>query len=310
MKEYVLNYYPQFKCIASECKHTCCAGWEMQIDEQSLTAYKQNVSQFSERLKSGINFKKSKFKTDKEKRCAFLNQNGLCDIISNLGEQSLCQVCRDHPRFRTFFGDRIEMGLGFSCEQATRIILTFNDKIAPVLIDDDDKDTVLDFNQNNILEFRKKVLDIIQDRKIDINQRIEKVFKLCKADVMDKDFAKVIKTFLKLERLDDGWTKRLKSIKKITFERQTCNALSHFAEQFLANGLFRHLYDAEDTMWVRARTIFCVLSWWVIKSVIAQEGIDGLDGVIDIVRQFSAEIEYSQKNLDKLFLFAYKFIKI
>ena len=63
-------------------------------------------------------------------------------------------------------------------------------------------------------------------------------------------------------------------------------------------------------MWVRARTIFCVLSWWVIKSVIAQEGIDGLDGVIDIVRQFSAEIEYSQKNLDKLFSFAYKFIKI
>ena len=113
-----------------------------------------------------------------------------------------------------------------------------------------------------------------------------------------------------MERLDKGWANRLKSLKKSAFERQTNNALSHYAEQFLSNSLYRHLYDAEDTMSVRARAIACVLSWWLIKGIIAQENIDNLDGVIDVVRQFSAEIEYSQNNLDKLFSFAYTFIKL
>ena len=60
MEEYVLSYYPEFKCIASKCKHTCCAGWEMNIDAESLSAYKGERSVFSNTLSKGINFKKSK----------------------------------------------------------------------------------------------------------------------------------------------------------------------------------------------------------------------------------------------------------
>ena len=129
MKEYILSYYPDFKCIAGECKHTCCAGWEMNIDEKSLSRYMGNETAFSYTLKKGINLKKSQFKTDKSGKCAFLNKDGLCEIILNLGEESLCQVCRDHPRFRSFLTDRIEMGLGFSCEEATRLILSYKEKI-------------------------------------------------------------------------------------------------------------------------------------------------------------------------------------
>ena len=129
MKEYLLNYYPLFKCVADKCKHTCCAGWEMCIDKESLEKYKNEKSEFAKTLLYGINLKKSKFNVDKNKRCAFLNHNGLCDIIINLGENSLCQVCRDHPRFRSFFDDRTETGLGFCCEEATRIIFSFDGKI-------------------------------------------------------------------------------------------------------------------------------------------------------------------------------------
>ena len=46
MKEYVLNYYPEFKCVASKCKHTCCSGWEMCIDKESLDAVK-NTDNFT-----------------------------------------------------------------------------------------------------------------------------------------------------------------------------------------------------------------------------------------------------------------------
>ena len=63
MKEYVLNYYSKFKCVANLCKHTCCAGWEMDIDQTSLDSYKGEKSSYSSALKKGIDFKKSKFES-------------------------------------------------------------------------------------------------------------------------------------------------------------------------------------------------------------------------------------------------------
>ncbi len=315
MKEYELNYYPAFKCVAEKCRHTCCAGWEMNIDEQTLGVYKNDSSNFSGELKGGIDFKKSCFRADKNKRCAFLNEDGLCKIIINLGEDSLCQVCRDHPRFRAFFNDRIEMGLGFCCEEATKIILSFKDRIEPVLIKDDGQAEELDFNQKNILEFREKALALIQDREIEINQRIANLLSLCSARVEEKDLAKIIKAFLKLERLDGGWTARLKAVKKKGVKTETDIKLAHYAEQFLANCLYRHLYDAEDTLEVRARAIACVFGWWIINGVLAQELIykrasEEFDLIIDVIRAYSAEAEYSQGNLDKLNSFTNKFIKI
>lgn len=313
MKEYVLNYYSNFKCIAGECKHTCCAGWEMCIDNDSLNAYKNDQSKFSTTLKKGINFKKSKFKSDKRKRCAFLNDKGLCEIITNLGEESLCQVCRDHPRFRGYFNDRTEMGLGFCCEQASRIILSFDKKIEPILISDDKKIEELDFNQKNVLAFRQKAIEIVQDRATNINKRVENLLSLCKADLSIMSDKKIVKAFLSLERLDKKWTIRLKSIKGKPLVKNTEEQLSLCCEQFIVNGLYRHLSDAEDTMWVRAKTITCVLFWYIILSILEEEqnqNVQDFTLVSDIVRALSAEVEYSEKNLDKIYSFSFEFIEI
>ena len=313
MKEYHLNYCLKFNCIAGECKHTCCAGWEMQIDEQSLSKYKNDNSCFCQTLKDRINFKKSKFKTDKSGRCAFLNKDGLCEIIINLGEGALCQVCTDHPRFRSFFNDRIETGLGFCCEEATRIILSFEDKIQPVLVKDDGKEQPLDFNQKNVLEFRENALDILQDCSVSINDRVQKLLLSCRANLTAQDFKRVVKTFVRFERLDGSWNKRLKSIAKKPVDFKIQEDLGEYCLRFLTNGLYRHLSSAEDTMWVRARTVACLLLWWVIQSIILQEqnGKEDKFGlVVDVVRACSSEVEYSQKNLDRLYEFAYDFIKI
>ena len=306
MKEYVLSYYPNFKCIAGDCKHTCCAGWEMNIDRETLSEYKAKRQDYTA-LESGIDFKKSKFKADKSGRCAFLNDKNLCEIIINLGEQSLCQVCRDHPRFRSFFDDRIELGLGFCCETATKMILSFDGKIEPVLVCDDNKENPLNFNHKNILEFREKALAILQDRSVGIDDRINQVLTLCKADFKEKDFSKLIKLFLSFERLDKGWAKRIKMLKKTPFSTLTDKEIC--AEQFLVNGIYRHLYNAEDTVSVRAITLSLVLSLFVIINIAKNEQ-KTKENLVDIVRAFSAEVEYSQNNLDKLFNFAYKFIKI
>ena len=35
------HYYRKFQCIASECEDTCCAGWEIMIDDKALEKYKK-----------------------------------------------------------------------------------------------------------------------------------------------------------------------------------------------------------------------------------------------------------------------------
>lgn len=312
MKEYVLSYYPIFKCVAEKCKHTCCAGWDLNIDDETLTKYKNHKSAFSNTLKNGINFRKSRFKSDKKGRCAFLNNNGLCEIIINLGEEGLCQVCLDHPRFRSFFESVTETGLGFCCERATEIILSSENKIEPILIRDDNENIEPTFIEKSILEFRAKAIFIIQNRTINLNDRIQSLLILCRANIRRRDFRKILKTFTSFERLDKSWNKRLKTLKKSGLSFITNEELSLYFEQFTVNSLYRHLWGSEDTISVRARTLAVIISWWIIKSIFENEKTNEnvFFTVCDIVRSFSAEVEYSNENLNKLFNLCYKFIKL
>ena len=72
------DYYERFKCVAGECEDTCCAGWQIVIDEESLEKYKKITKGKDKR----IDFKEGVFKQDIERRCAFLNSDNLCDMYT------------------------------------------------------------------------------------------------------------------------------------------------------------------------------------------------------------------------------------
>ena len=65
--------------------------------------YSEDKNKFLEdfckqRLRRSINWKEGTFKQDKNKRCAFLNDENLCDMYTALGEKSLCRTCKMYPR--------------------------------------------------------------------------------------------------------------------------------------------------------------------------------------------------------------------
>lgn len=118
------DYYPQFHCIADRCRHNCCIGWEIDVDADTYALYNTVGGDFGNRLKTGIvHGEQPCFRLCEGERCTFLNQQGLCDIILTLGEDALCDICTDHPRFRTYLGDDLRLGLGLCCEAACRLIL-------------------------------------------------------------------------------------------------------------------------------------------------------------------------------------------
>ena len=73
------HYYKKFHCIASECPDTCCAGWQIMIDDKSLSKYRHFQGSFRNRLHNDINWKEHAFRQYGH-RCAFLNEENLCDM--------------------------------------------------------------------------------------------------------------------------------------------------------------------------------------------------------------------------------------
>lgn len=116
------GYYRRFRCIADRCRDSCCIGWEIDIDSDTAAYYDSVGGDFGRRLRENISG--GCFALTEEERCPFLNGRGLCDIYTTLGEEHLCQICSDHPRFYEWFGNVKEGGIGLSCEAAAALILS------------------------------------------------------------------------------------------------------------------------------------------------------------------------------------------
>ena len=52
----VPDYYKEFKCIADKCEDTCCAGWQIVIDEKSLAKYKKIRGDFRGKMFKSVNW--------------------------------------------------------------------------------------------------------------------------------------------------------------------------------------------------------------------------------------------------------------
>ena len=70
MKITVPHYYSRFQCVAGQCPDTCCAGWQIMIDETSLKKYRKRRDSFGSRLKNSIDWENSAFR-QYDRRCAF-----------------------------------------------------------------------------------------------------------------------------------------------------------------------------------------------------------------------------------------------
>lgn len=158
MKVIVPDYYKDFKCIANKCKHTCCKGWEVEIDEEGLQRFR-DYPDIMEKVEFGEDVH---FKLTDDEVCPFLLKNGLCDMIVKYGEDIICQTCRDHPRYRNYWNDRIEMGLGLVCEEAARLILFKETSMKLEVLSDDTNAEDLPEDEKWLIDLRDDMLDKVE----------------------------------------------------------------------------------------------------------------------------------------------------
>lgn len=163
------SYYDAFCCIAGACPDSCCQEWDVQIDAQSAQRYLAITGSLGNLLRE-----KLKPTQDGEylleitdRRCPMWRQDGLCQIQYELGEEGLCQVCRDFPRLRHDYGDFVELGLELSCPEAARLIFTA--PVAPFQIQELPDHTEADYDPQDmeiLLRTRSHALRILESHPL------------------------------------------------------------------------------------------------------------------------------------------------
>lgn len=293
MKLIAPKRYPDFHCIAGACRHSCCIGWEIDIDPDSLRRFQQMPGPIGDRLRQSIQLdgETACFELQGwEERCPFLNDDGLCDLILELGEDALCQICTDHPRFRSFFADRTEIGLGLCCEEAGRLLLGAEEPMRLTVIGDDGANEPADPEEQKLLALRDSLFEQMQDRTLPMTQRAEKLLPASEIDWQDwADF------LLTLERLDEHWAELLEQLPQAPVHPME-DWLEIPMEQLMCCLLYRHLPGAMEDGDVDGRIRFCLLMWHLIARLCAQTGCKALADLVELARLYSSEIEYSDEN--------------
>lgn len=178
------HYYDAFQCIADKCPDTCCAGWQIVIDEESLEKYAGSDDAFSDRLKKSIDWQEGAF-LQYNRRCAMLNEENLCDLVTAKGEGWLCKTCDCYPRHTEEFDGVREMSLSLSCPVVAEMILNCEEKIRYQIQENDEPDPLeeefedFDFLLFTQLEDARNVMfSIAQNREQAMEKRMAVILEM------------------------------------------------------------------------------------------------------------------------------------
>lgn len=171
------DYFHEFKCIADKCPDTCCAGWQIVIDDVSLEKYKNLKGDYIWKVMACVDWEEGCFRQDNEKRCAFLNADNLCDLYKNAGEESLCKTCREYPRHTEEFEGVREVTLSVSCPVVARLLM---ERMTPVnfVTEEVAEEETLEFGDFDpflysiIEDARAAMIEILQNRTLPMRERI------------------------------------------------------------------------------------------------------------------------------------------
>ncbi|MGN1147922.1 MAG: flagellin lysine-N-methylase [Lachnospiraceae bacterium] len=179
-------YYDKFQCIADKCPDTCCAGWQIVIDDESLERYAESRDAFGVRLQNSVDWQEGCF-LQYHGRCAMLNEQNLCDLVIEKGEEWLCDTCDRYPRHIEEFDGVREMSLSLSCPVAAEMMLQSEEPVRFLIEEDEVADPLEDeFEDFDFLLFtqledaRGILFSIVQNRKISIELRMAAIMKFAR----------------------------------------------------------------------------------------------------------------------------------
>jgi len=295
MSIFAPKYYKDFKCIADRCRHSCCIGWEIDVDEDALSRYAALGEAGAGIIRSiDMSGGTPHFRLLSGERCPHLDSHGLCRIITKHGEGYLCDICREHPRFYNFPKGRCEVGLGAACEEAARLILTSESYSETEEISGKPNIEAGKCDFDAAAE-RARIYKILSDGSLSYNARLLEIsekYAVSPRILSDKNWREVIS---ELEYLDTGSRDIF-----LNYSSDASSECEDCSERALAYFIYRHTGSAESPEQLRLSLGLSLFLERLFTSCMA--GIDEptLDGAVLLLRLISEEIEYSEENTEKI----------
>ena len=293
------KYYKNFKCIAGECPDSCCQGWEVDADEESLEYYKTlpESLEIKQRIDSVLDkdeFENTIFRLAPKKRCPFLNDENLCDMHIAIGGEHTPATCRNFPRFIYDFGGTREIGISFSCPVAADLIYHSDESLSFDTEINSDLPTLNDIDAELFIKLkqaRTKAFGIIQNSEKPLDKRLCELL----------DYAKRLQNeiggysecgngisfeavFNNPELINPEWQKKVRNIKPKKIENTLAN--ENIAAYFIYKYFLLAVYDRDVLSKAKMAAIGVLINTYMGESAWT-------------MHLWSKETEHSQYNMDR-----------
>lgn len=309
MKTRVPDYYDAFSCLAGDCPHSCCLGWEVVIDEDTARRYQSAPGPLGDRLRAAM-------VRDEDGdccfplnggRCPFLNGENLCDIHCVWGAEATSVTCREHPRFIEEYGPFREVTLTASCPAVGRLLLGSDAPLTFLEREDalppEAGDEWLDW----LVPLRDRLLALLQDRSRPLRVRLRDFLLLAQAaqPCIDSEetealsslavpetavsgeaaplFPDALRLLAEAEPLEPDWPSLLHQAETAAEVAVPETLLERIAVYFAFHYLLKAVNDGD----LLGRAAFCVFAVAVIARLAA------VCGLSEALRRFSCEVEHS-----------------
>ena len=292
------TFYKTFKCIAGDCPDSCCQGWEVDADSDSLEYYKtlDNSLEIKKRIDSVLSkdeFDNTIFTLAPKKRCPFLNDENLCDMHIAIGGEHTPYTCRTFPRFIYDFGATREIGISFSCPVASDMM--YNTESFDFEMDiNSDLPTLNDIDAEKyflLYKGRAEAYKIAKDKNKSIRERLNDLLdlgvllqeKLFPYDEGGDDIA-FFDVFKNPELINPEWKEKVEnfSLKQVSDTQSNENILMYFLYKYLMQAV----YDDDALSKIKMAVIGVLINTYF--------GEDSWT-----VHLWSKETEHSQYNMDR-----------
>lgn len=280
MRSIFPKFYKNFLCKADKCKHSCCKGWEIDIDEETAGKYLAMTGELGAEIRQNIGKNEDSyfFKLTEDERCPFLQKNGLCKIILNIGEENICEICTMHPRFFTMLDDVELCGVGLSCEKTCELLLG------------DEKDLVFYIEDTEEELSFSEVLSVIG---LNLPNEMQE-FSLA---VNAENINKVLEIMAKTEPIDENWSKELSIMQDMDNVELKAKEYLENSDKNILNKIYKYILyrqlerlvdiDIEALINYAQYSILFIILHTMISKELGES-----------VRRWSEQIEYDTDNVD------------
>lgn len=117
-----LELFDCFQCAAGGCSFTCCEGWEIEVDAETYEAWRRGKThggsmgnQISVVRRGRDDEPLYYIRLDSNRRCPYLDEDGLCSVVKEHGEGMLAELCRSFPRITNEYAGAQELTLTCAC---------------------------------------------------------------------------------------------------------------------------------------------------------------------------------------------------